>query len=117
MPERRYEPLEPITREEATELLRIGAPGDVAETLFRICWFDSDWLWVRGVCLEHLTSKEEFVRYAAATCLSDLARTYPDRTWWDLVPRLRAGLDDPEESVVNGMEGALEFIKKFSPAA
>ena len=114
MREPTYRPLEPLGRREAEEVFRQGLPMEVGHALFRLAWYEQDWKWVRDTCLRYLASEHERVRYAAAECLSDLARSHPDPTWVPLLSRFRAQLNDPEPSVVVGLEGAIEFIERFS---
>jgi hypothetical protein len=113
MPKRRYQELKPISRRVALRRLADGAPNVVSDTLFRLSCHDADWQWVRDLCVEHLTSREELVRYAAAACIERLATEPDDASWSAYVARLRPYLSDPQESVVDSIQGALGLIDRM----
>jgi HEAT repeat len=68
-----YEPVYPLTRDELTSQLESGEPQVVASALHAASKYDEDWKWVQDQCLRFLNSPDVSVRWAAATCLGDLA--------------------------------------------
>jgi hypothetical protein len=73
-----YEPVFPRDRAELEKLLRSFDWSDVADALYSASRYESDWHWVQGECLKRLSDPVVSVRWAAATCLGDLAfRRFP----------------------------------------
>ncbi|SRR6266404_4097643 len=68
-----YESVQPSTRNELISQLESNDPEAVATALYSASKYDEDWKWVQDQCLKFLNSPEVRVRWAAATCLGDLA--------------------------------------------
>jgi hypothetical protein len=68
-----YESVRPSTREELLRQLQSGNPKAVADALYAASKYDDDSIWVQDQCLKLLNSPDVPVRWAAATCLGDLA--------------------------------------------
>jgi hypothetical protein len=68
-----YESVGPSTREELVRQLSSRDPKVVANALYAASKYELDSIWVQDQCLKFLTSPEVTVRWAAATCLGDLA--------------------------------------------
>jgi hypothetical protein len=93
------------------ELLADSDPMVVAEALYSATYHDADWKWVQGLCLQFLKSDHVPIRWAAATCLGDLA-TFHKRLDLDLViPALREASSDP--AIRAPAEDSLSFVKQF----
>ena len=60
------------TRSELVEELNSGVPQRIADALVSAVRHD-DWQWIQDKCLELLKAPDVKVRWAAATCLGDLA--------------------------------------------
>jgi hypothetical protein len=68
-----YEPIEPQTRSELISQLESGDPQAIAKALYSASRYEQDWKWVQDQCLKCLDATEVSVRWAAVTCLGDLA--------------------------------------------
>ena len=83
----------------------------MAEALYSATYHDPDWQWVQGWCLTFLKSEHLAVRWAAATCLGDLAilRKHVDL---DLVlPALLEVAGDP--AIASPVQDSLSYIRQF----
>jgi hypothetical protein len=68
-----YESVRPSTREELVKQIESGDPKAVANALYAASKYDDDSIWVQDQCLKLLNAPDMSVRWAAATCLGDLA--------------------------------------------
>jgi hypothetical protein len=103
MNELKYEPVFPVSRTELVRRLESNDPKAIADALYSAAKYEEDWKWVQNLCLEGLTSSEVLVRWAAATCLGDLA-------WFRRLP-----LDF--DTVVSALEAATKDPQVAGPAA
>ena len=71
--ELKYEEVRSLTRTELLSHLQSSDPKIVANALYSATKYEQDLAWVQRQCLEKLNSDEILVRWAAATCLGDLA--------------------------------------------
>jgi hypothetical protein len=69
----KYENVKALTRNELVAQLESDDPESVANALYSATRHSQDLAWVQEQCLEKLNSSEIPVRWAAATCLGDLA--------------------------------------------
>ena len=91
----KYEPVLPATREDLDVLLKSSSPETVASALYSATKYEEDWKWEQDQCLKALTSSEVLVRWAAATCLGDLAFLRRPLNVAAVVPALEAATQDP----------------------
>jgi hypothetical protein len=70
--ERTYRAFPVLTRSELIEELNSSDPRRVADALGSAARYD-DWQWTQEQCLRLLKAPEVEIRWAAATCLGDLA--------------------------------------------
>lgn len=68
-----YESVHPSSRNKLITQLESGDPESIANALYAASKYDEDWKWVQDQCLRFLNSPDIPVRWAAATCLGDLA--------------------------------------------
>ena len=68
-----YESVHPSTRNELISQLESSDPEAIATALYSASRYDEDWKWVQDQCLKFLNSPDVSVRWAAVTCLGDLA--------------------------------------------
>ena len=94
MSDLKYEPVLPATREELNVLLKSDSPETVASALHAATKYEEDWNWVQDQCLTALSSPEVQVRWAAATCLGDLAFLRRPLNVEAVVPALEAAAKD-----------------------
>ena len=93
------------------ELFADSDPIVVAEALYSATYHDEDWKWVQGLCLQFLKSEHVQIRWAAATCLGNLA-TFPKQLDLDLVlPVLHEASRDP--AIRAPAEDRLADVKQF----
>lgn len=76
MKELLYETIDPITREEAEEMLRSGDTEAITFGLLRTAHHLEDWRWVQSECLRLLDSQDKHLQYIGAICLSHIARVH-----------------------------------------
>jgi hypothetical protein len=62
-----------FTRAELNEALESDEPDRIAEALASAVRYEDDWSWTQELCLKFLKSPDVQIRWAAATCLGDLA--------------------------------------------
>lgn len=111
MTDLKYEPVLPATREELGVLLKSDSPETVANALYAATKYVADWEWVQDECLKALTSSEVRVRWAAATCLGDLAFLRRPLNLNLVVPALEAASKDPE--IADPAAFSLSMVKQF----
>src|ERR1700724_2909787 len=104
------EPVEPMSRSAVVHALKSGDPGQIAQALYSSTYHDPDWRWVQGECLRFLTHEERTVRWAAATCLGDLAMFHKILDLELVLPALQEALKD--EAIHDVVELSLSFIKQ-----
>lgn len=92
----RYEPVKPATRTELIGQLESGDPAAVANALYSATKYEEDWKWVEDECLKYLESPDSSVRWAAATCLGDLAFFWRPVDIPTVVPALARAIKDPK---------------------
>lgn len=69
----KYEPVQPSEREQLARDLASSDPEVVANALYAACRSDVEIKWVEDECVQRLKDQQLKVRWAAATCLGDLA--------------------------------------------
>jgi hypothetical protein len=107
----RYEPVNPATKAELIERLKSQDPRVVADALHAATRREGDWEWAQDLCVEGLRSPEVAVRWAAATCLGDLAF---DRRPLDLkvvLPALELAVKDP--LISDPAKFSLSMVRQF----
>jgi hypothetical protein len=73
MIEFKYEPVRRINKEELARDLLSSDPAAVSKALYSACRSDEDTGWIENECVIRLKDQRLQVRWAAATCLGDLA--------------------------------------------
>ena len=107
----KYEPVYPMAREELVKRLESKDPQAVASALYAATRFEEDWNWVQDRCLENLNSPEVTIRWAAATCLGDLAFLRRPLNVNVVIPALEAATKDPE--IADPACFSLSIVKQF----
>jgi hypothetical protein len=107
----RYEPLHPTTRGELIRQLESDDPEIVAKALYSAARYEEDWKWVQDQCLKHLGSPEVPVRWAAATCLGDLAFLRRPLEVRIVVPALKRATEDP--TIADPARFSLSMVRQF----
>jgi hypothetical protein len=110
----KYERVDPIKREQAIRALANPDPQVVANALYAAARSDEDTKWLEEECLKRLTSPELRIRWAAATCLGDLAFFHRPLDVKRVIAALEAATEDPTISDPAGF--SLSMIRQFSPS-
>lgn len=111
MPPFEYESVRPATRSELTSQFQTGDPEAVANALHSAARYDPDWKWVQEQCLKYLQSPSTTVRWAAATCLGDLALFRRPLDVPVVVAALEKAADDPE--IAGPARDSLSMVREF----
>lgn len=111
MTDLKYEPIFPATRKELEVLLKSDSPETVASALYSATMYEEDWNWVQDQCLKALTSSEVRVRWAAATCLGDLAFLRRPLNVEAVVPALEAATKDA--AIAEPASFSLSMVRQF----
>jgi hypothetical protein len=107
----RYEPLHPLAKEELVSRLASDDPQTVASALYAASKYDEDWQWVQNQCLSHLNSPHVSIRWAAATCLGDLAFLRRLLDVDVVVPALEAATKD--SGISDPASFSLSMVRQF----
>ncbi len=110
----KYEQVLPKTRSELNRLLESGNPKEIADALYSASRYDEDWKWSQDLCLRFLDSEHVHVRWAAATCLGDLAFFRRPLDVPLVVRALERAAKDPEIADPAGF--SLSMVKEFLAA-
>lgn len=107
----KYEPVHPLSKRELILLLGSGDPEAAAEALYAASRYEDDLSWVQNICVEGLKSPEVSVRWAAATCLGDLAFMRRPLDLNVVVPALEKAVQDPQ--IADPASFSLSMVKQF----
>jgi hypothetical protein len=111
MTEFHYEAVKLLPHAELTEELNSGVPERIASALYSASRFDSDWAWVEEQCLNNVAHKSAAVRWAAVTCLGDLALFKRPLKVDAVIPALERAVADPEIAAPAAF--SLSMVKQF----
>ena len=111
MSDLRYEQVYPIAREELVKQLASNDPQTVAGALYAAAKYDEDWSWVQDQCLRRLSSPHVPIRWAAATCLGDLAFLRRPLNVDLVVPALEAAVRDHD--IADPAAFSLSIFRQF----
>jgi hypothetical protein len=109
--ELKYESVPPITREELAVQLESDSPQIVANALYAATRHEEDWVWVQDQCLKALSSPEVSVRWAAATCLGDLAFLRRPLNVEAVIPALETATKD--SAIADPAAFSLSMVRQF----
>jgi hypothetical protein len=111
MTEFQYEAVKPLPHAELIEELKSGVPDRIATALYSASRFDNDWDWVEEQCLKNVAHQSASVRWAAVTCLGDLALFKRPLKLSAVIPALERALADPE--IAGPAAFSLSMVKQF----
>jgi hypothetical protein len=111
MSDLKYERVHPVTRQELISRLESDDPEVVANALYACTKYDEDWKWVQDQCLKRLQSSEVSIRWAAATCLGDLAFLRRPLDIDAVVPALELAIQDPQ--IADPASFSLSMVKQL----
>jgi len=107
----KYERVRPATRNELTGQLESGDPEAVAKAQYSATKYEQDWRWVQDQCLKRLASPEVSVRWAAATCLGNLAFLRRPLDIHTVLPALEEATKDPK--IADPAKFSVGMVKQF----
>ena len=107
----RYEATNPLSRTEVVRELGSGVPNRIAAALYAASRSDDDWNWVQEQCLGLAKHESVEVRWAAVTCLGDLAFLRRPLNLLNVIPVLEGALSDPE--IADPARFSLKMVKEF----
>jgi hypothetical protein len=108
----KYQPVHSAERDQTLRDLESSDPEVVANALYSATRFDGDTKWVESECLKRLTSAELKIRWAAATCLGDLAFFRRPLDVKKVIPALEAAIEDP--TISDPASFSLSMVRQFS---
>lgn len=107
----KYQSVQPTTRSDLVSKLESGNPEAVANALYSASKYEQDWKWVQDQCLRCLDSPDVSVRWAAVTCLGDLAFLRRSLDIQSVLPALEKAAKDPE--IADPANFSLRMVKQF----
>jgi len=107
----KYESVPALSRAELVHRLESSDPRAVASALYAATRHEQDRKWVQDQCLKGLTSTEPAIRWAAATCMGDLAlfRSFPVE-FEIVIPALERAAQDP--SIADPASLSLSMVRQ-----
>ncbi|HEV2462924.1 MAG TPA: hypothetical protein VGT04_03900 [Acidobacteriaceae bacterium] len=112
MSELKYERVDPIGREQAIRDFASSDPHIVATALYAVVRSDEDTGWLEDECLKRLDSSEVEIRWAAATCLGDLAFLRCPLDARRVIPALVKATQDP--TISDPASFSLSMVRQFA---
>jgi hypothetical protein len=107
----RYEPVQRLTKEQLLSDLESNNPKVVSDALDSAARFAEDVPWVQNILLRSLESRHLQVRWAAATCLGDLAFRRCQLDLERVLPALELAIQDPE--IAEPASLSLSMVRQF----
>ncbi len=107
----RYEPIHRIARPQLINDLESDDPSTVANALYAAVKYEEDTEWVQNQCLRKLTSPVVMIRWAAATCLGDLAFLRRPLNTKLVIPALELASED--QAIADPASFSLNMVKQF----
>jgi hypothetical protein len=108
-----YEPILPITREEAQRHLEGSDPTEIVYALLRSAFHDDDWRWVQAQCFRLVTHEQPNVRRIAALCFGHLARIHGEIDLEVVRPVLTKLCSDSDPGVAGQAQDSLDEVNYF----
>jgi hypothetical protein len=112
MSDLKYEPVNPLSRDELDTRLASDEPAVVADALYCAAKWEEDFIWVQRLCIEGLRSPHVVVRWAAATSLGDLASWRRPLDTEVVIAALERAIKDPAISDPAAL--SLSMVRQFS---
>jgi hypothetical protein len=108
----KYQAAHPAERDQTLRDLESSNPEVVANALYSATRSEEDPKWLESECLKRLTSAELKIRWAAATCLGDLALFRRPLDAKKVIPALEAAIEDP--TISDPASFSLTMVRQFS---
>jgi len=107
----KYERVHPLPKSELIGQMQSGDPAAVAAASYAATRYEEDWSWVQTQCVQALESSHASVRWAAATCLGDLAFMRRPLDLKIVIPALEQAVRDPQIS--DPASFSLRMVREF----
>ena len=111
MSELRFEDVEQMSRAQIERDLASGDETLMADALYSATRFSEDWLWPQNLCLKMIVSPLRLVRWAAATCLGDIAFLRRKLDKMQVIAALENALKDP--TISDPANYSLSMVRQF----
>lgn len=112
MNKRDYYEVVPFSKKEAEKAFATGDSGEIAYALLGLAYFESDWEYVRDICIKFLSDENNKNHSTAVICLGHLARIHQVPELKKVIPLLKKFLTDPKIGGI--VEDAIQDIKLFT---
>lgn len=107
----KYHDVQPISRQEAVEVLAGTNSAAICNALVSLVFHDPDWQWVQGQCVDRLRDGDADVAGVAATCLGHLARLHQCVDMAIVIPALESAKKRKE--IRGRVEDAMDDIRTY----
>jgi hypothetical protein len=107
----KYEHVRRIAKTQLITDLESENPQTVANALYSAARYEQDTNWIQDQCLTKLTSPEVAIRWAAATCLGDLAFLHRPLDAQTVILALERAKEDP--AIADPAGFSLAMVKEF----
>ena len=111
MSDLQYKEVELISREKLERDLASGDEATIADALYSATRFSEDWQWPQSICLDRVSSPMLLVRWAAVTCLGDIAFLRRRLDKRRVVAALEGAIKDP--TISDPASYSLSMVKQF----
>jgi hypothetical protein len=107
----KYEHVPRIAKAQLVTDLESDNPETVANALYSAARYEQDTNWIQDQCLMKLTSPEVAIRWAAATCLGDLAFLRRPLDAKSVILALERAKED--SAIADPADFSLAMVKEF----
>ena len=108
-----YEPIPEYDRATAIQEIESGVTERVTGALLALAFYDSDWLYVQNLCIEHAKNSNQSIRGTAILCFGHLARIHRKLQTEIAVPLVIEALQDSTDYVRGCADDTLEDLLIF----
>jgi hypothetical protein len=112
MKDLRYEEVEFVSHQALKNEVESGDPARISGALHSASRYEEDWKWTQDQCLRFLRSGHVSVRWAAATCLGDLAMFKRPIEGLKVLEALVDARQDT--AIIEPVEFSIGLVKEFS---
>ena len=113
MTDLKYRDITPFSQAEIEREFLSGEEERIAEALYSATCYYDDWRWAQDLCLAYITSPYVSVRWAAATCLGDIAFLRRKLDKKTAVAALKTAMNDP--AIADPAGYSLDMVEEFIP--
>jgi hypothetical protein len=107
-----YRPVKLMSRSEIVEALESTDPTCVSGALYSAVRSIDDWKWVQDECLKRVADAQIQIRWAAVTCLGDLAMIHKKLDSERVLAALEKAIEDP--AIEDPARFSVSLVKQFA---